>query len=317
VVLRNNHSSDPNLVDGKVFLIGFMKLGYEARARIKSHTMEKQRKVHNEREQERERKLHLASQRNAIIVNPEFTEEDRLEAIKKIKAAAVNYDKNSPGSVTMEAFDAAYLTPGMFKEVLKRSLNINFTEPELASMLSEYDNGRSNVNTQAFMVSFIKLGTDERDKVKAIQLTKQRRMNYLRKTEHERKMAESEEKMTLSIEYDYTEEERESAFAKLAFASKKYDKSHPGSMSLDGFEEKHLKAHVFREMLKRTFNVILTNEELASVMHYFDKKRTGTVFSKKFLIYFLKVGITEREKDHRASMQKLREDATNRGSFIL
>ena len=45
VTMRNRHVSDPTVIDGKMFLIGFMKLGFDARARVKSHTIEKQRKV--------------------------------------------------------------------------------------------------------------------------------------------------------------------------------------------------------------------------------------------------------------------------------
>jgi len=84
-------------------------------------------------------------------------------------------------------------------------------------------------------------------------------------------------------------------------------------MSLDGFEQKVMKPHVFREMIKRTFGVVLqVPHELAAVMHYFDPKKIGVINSRKFLIYFLKLGIAEREADHRKSMDKLRSDAAFR-----
>lgn len=80
-------------------------------------------------------------------------------------------------------------------------------------------------------------------------------------------------------------------------------------MSLDGFEQKQMKPHVFREMIKRTFGVVLTPGELGACMHYFDPKKNGTISSKKFLIYFLKLGIVERELTHKSDLEKLKADS--------
>lgn len=72
------------------------------------------------------------------------------------------------------------------------------------------------------------IGAEEREKVKVIQIEKQRKDNYLRKTEHERKMKELEDKILIDVKYDYTDEEKESVFVKLKIQAKKYDKNHPG-----------------------------------------------------------------------------------------
>ena len=88
-----------------------------------------------------------------------------------------------------------------------------------------------------------------------------------------------------------------------------YGNCNLGAMSLDGFEQKQMKPHVFREMIKRTFGVVLTPGELGACMHHFDPKISGTISSKKFLIYFLKLGIVEREQIHKSDLEKLRADA--------
>jgi len=53
-------------------------------------------------------------------------------------------------------------------------------------------------------------------------LEKQRRDNERRKTEHLRKMKESEAKMTLAVSYDFEDEDKVEAFKLLAESAKKY-----------------------------------------------------------------------------------------------
>jgi Ca2+-binding EF-hand superfamily protein len=312
VVKRYPHERLKNMVDGKVFLQGFMKLGYDARARTKAYTLQKQRQDELNRKNEAELKLRQSEQRVALDVETEFSEQDLKSAMKKLTAASALYDKNSPGCVALDAFDAAYLTPGTFREVVKRTFNLVFEPKELAAVIAQYDNGRGNVDCSKFLVNFIRVGAEEREKMKVIMLEKQRKDDELRRSEHERKVKALEKKLVIKVTYEYNDKERDSAFQKLTSAAKRYDKNHPGAMSLEGFEEKSLLPHVFREMIKRTFGVVLTEPELNACMHFFDAKKTGKVDSRKFLIYFLKLGIAQREEDHKTSLAKLRTDIAMR-----
>lgn len=312
VVKRYQHEKLRNMVDGKVFLIAFMKLGFDARARVKAQTLQKQRQDELTRKHDAEMKLHMSAQRVSLQLESEFAESDYKSAMKKLTAASALYDKNSPGCVALDAFDAAYLTPGMFREVAKRTFNLVFEPKELAAVIHQFENGKGNLDCQKFLVHFIRVGAEEREKAKVIQLEKQRREDSLRKSDHDRKVKALESKMIINVSYEYTDAERDSAFKKLTVAAKKYDKNHPGAMSLDGFVEKSMKPHVFREMIKRTFGVVLTPQELGACMHFFDPKKTQLVDSRKFLIYFLKLGIAEREADQRNSLAKLRADEAMR-----
>lgn len=312
VVSRYLHAGEDVKIDGKKFLIAFMKLGFEERAKIKAATLAEQRRARAEKEQEAVRKLFEAQQKSVVEVDAEFSGADREQALKKLVAASALYDKNSPGSPSLEAFTAQCLTPAAFREILKSAFGATFSTKEFSSLIYEFSDGKGNIECAKFMVAFIKMESEERDKIKKVQLEKQRNANFLRRTEHERKMKEAEDKVALTVSYTYSEEEKDAAFEKLAIAAKKYDKSHPGSMSLDGFEEKRMKPHVFREMLKRTFGITLSGGELGACMHYYDPKNTGTVPSKKFLIHFLKLGIAERDRDHSQSLQKIREGAAMR-----
>lgn len=309
VLNRYCTDKNPNLIDGKKFLISFMKLGFDNRARMKTQIIEQQRFSVAQQKQEEEIKLHKLETRNVVQIETEYSYEDKESAMKKLTNASALYDRNSPGCVSLDAFSAQYLTPGMFREIAKKTFNILLAPQELAAVIDEYNDGNGNVLCSSFIIAFIKTGTEEREKTRLIQLEKQRHLNFMAKADHERKIKEAEEKMLLKVTTEFTAQDKENAFEKITYAAKKYDKSHPASMTLDGFEQKIMKPHVFREMIKRTFGIILTNGELAAVIAHFDVDKKHIVRSKKFLNYFLKLGIAERERDHKMSLQKLRDDA--------
>ncbi len=319
LIFRYKYDETAQTIDSKAFLNAFIKIGFEERQRIKSRILDRQRQANIAREEEIARKKKVLSQKNVWDIDPDFTDQDRRSAIDKLTIASSKYDRNAPGCVSLDAFDAKFLTPLEFKEQLKRTFNVVLTPKELSATIKLYQYippgevvGNGNVNSQVFIVQFLKLGAEERHKAKLIQLELNRRQAEERKNEQIAKLRAAEDKMTLKISYEYTQDEYRSAFAKLSAAAKKYDKGHPGAMSLDGFEEKELNTATFREMLKRTFGLILEASELGAIMHYFDPESTGRVPSKEFLIHFLKAGIAEREKDHKDSLRKLREDKMKR-----
>ena len=303
---------NPGELDSKKFLIKFMKLGHDARNALKNAAMENQRRAEAFAEKEKIRKKRIADQKITTDIDWDYGEVDRTSIYQKLTASSAKYDKNAPGCVSLVAFDALYLTPVVFKEVMKATVGIYITPKELAVLISDFDDNHGNLHCQNFLVAFIQLGAAERQKFKMVQLEKQARDNQRRKTEHERKMREAEEKMSLKVSYDFSTDEKVEAFKKLAAAAKRYDKNAPGCMSLDGFEQKVLPAGVFREMIKRTFGLIPTVGELGAIMSYFDKEKTGMVPSQEFIVHFLKVGAAERNKDKTAALKKIRNDAIER-----
>ena len=68
-----------------------------------------------------------------------FTESDRQSAIDKLIKASAKYDKTAPGCMGLDAFDAAYLTPLEFREVIKRVFALNLT-PKGGNNLSRHLN---------------------------------------------------------------------------------------------------------------------------------------------------------------------------------
>ena len=90
-------------------------------------------------------------------------------------------------------------------------------------MIKEFEdpNNPDNVSCSAFVRTFLRYGIEEREQRKAVQLENQRRMDFHRKTEHERKIKELESKLTVDIRYDSNEAHQTSAFTKLAKAAVK------------------------------------------------------------------------------------------------
>jgi hypothetical protein len=214
-------SADPSAIDSKAFLVKFVKMGVEARAKARAIRLDQQRQAEKDAQHATERKRRLAEQRNVLTVDNDFAESDFNAAMEKLRVASIKYDKTSPGCPSLEAFNAAFFTPHQFKVVMKQTFGIVYTPKELAAMVAEYDNGEGNVDSGALLVNFIKMGTEERAKIRHVQLEQQRKMEFLRRTEHERKMKELEQKAEVKVKYDFTPEEEDSAFEKLAIAAKK------------------------------------------------------------------------------------------------
>ena len=74
-----------------------------------------------------------------------FYAEDKRTAFEKLTVVAAKYDKNGPGAVPLTAFDAAFLTPVMFKEVLKRTFSLVLTPRELSAMIATFKDEQGNV----------------------------------------------------------------------------------------------------------------------------------------------------------------------------
>jgi Ca2+-binding EF-hand superfamily protein len=313
VIRQFPYNDEATTLDPKAFVVAFTKMGTEERDRIKAAKLAQQRETLEREEAEKQRKKKLLDQRQLLAFDDTgFTESDRNSAMQKLREISAKYDKNAPGCPSLEAFEAQYLIPSAFRDVLRRSFGVHFTPKELSAILDTYKDKRGNLICHDFLVAFMKMGADQRAQEKLIELEKQRLDNIHRKTEHARKMREAEEKMVLEINYDFTPEHRATAFKKLAGAAKKYDRSHPGCVALDGFQCLELEPGAFRDIVRRTFRLTFEPAELGAVVQHFDVNGNGKVHCKEFEGHFLKVGIAERAKDHSESIRFQREDTKMR-----
>jgi len=107
--------------------LSYFSSSTKAREKARFAFLDKQRIAREDAEREKARKKRLADQKLILDVDNFFTESDRQSAIDKLIKASAKYDKTSPGCMGLDAFDAAYLTPLEFREILKRVFALNLS----------------------------------------------------------------------------------------------------------------------------------------------------------------------------------------------
>ena len=83
-------------------------------------------------------------------------------------------------------------------------------------------------------------------------------------------------------------------------------------MSMDAFDVKHMPPHVFKEQLKRVFNLNVSPGELGALMDVFDSKKNGLIPCPEFAKYFLALGISERDREAKEWLEKQRKENEER-----
>jgi Ca2+-binding EF-hand superfamily protein len=314
IVTRFAHDELPGEVDNQKFLIHFFQLGNDARHEKAMLNLHKQRAENDAREKEHLAKLKENETRGELVVPEDFTEENMQSAREKLVHASAKYFKGAPGSIGLQAFDAKYLLPAQFREVLKLTFGLKTSLPELAALLAIYDpDKRGHVMCQDFLVHFLKLGQDHRFEIASEQLVKQRRMDAEAADEAEKKLAAVAEKSSFIVDYEYTDLHLQSALEKMRVAAAKYNKQAPGAMSLDGFQSKFMRAGLFQEMLRRTFNLKVQGKELGAFYAHWTKDHPKKgVNCAEFTRNFCLLGIAERDKIHRAGIEKQRMENEER-----
>lgn len=313
-----------NFIDGEEFLIGFTLLATAWRDKITRKYREIDRKYLSEMKEKEEREIAIQEAKVEQAAIFEYTAEEKESALSKIKIASRKYMKSHPSAVGLDGFDVKFVKPGEFRELLKRTFNLHTTRTELGALIRHFNADNPDpdnllVECGSFIIQFMRMGQDQRDEMRLKQLEECRAAELEAQKHHERLLDRLNSKMEIEIDRDYSDEDKARAFSILDFAAVKFQKNHPSSMGLDGFDSKFLSPAAFREMLKRTFNIIVTNKELGALVDYFDFDETdkdmntltgttsisegthsssgGKVDCKKFLLYFAKVGFKgKREK---------------------
>ncbi|CAM9818453.1 unnamed protein product, partial [Phaeothamnion confervicola] len=246
---------------------------------------------------------------------PLFREEDDKSVMQKLTDAAVRYDKNHPSAMSLAAFEGAKMEPHIFSEQLKRVFHIRLTKRELAAAMSRFDlDGDGTVACNEFLLIFKLIGFEERHRIfrERRERVKRRAVQAARLAEIEK--AEADRKNDLQIDASFSEADDNEAMSKITKAAIRYDKHHPASVGLDAFEGAEMPPHVFREQLKRVFNVRMTPKEMGAVMKHFDIDGNGNIACHEFLLRFFRKGFEERNRIRQTLRREkaAREEAAER-----
>jgi hypothetical protein len=209
---------------------------------------------------------------------------------------------------------------------------------ELSAYILTHHNekGDHRVNCANFLVNFFRNGFQEKSRrLKALFLEKAQSQ-----AEQEKLIQESQKRMqqqnALLVDFTFNEEDKKSAMHKLRNAAKLYDKTAPNALSMKAFEVKQMAPHVFKEQLKRIFNLQVNSAEMGALMAYFNGKflyrnrplqccsltynigavthvaivnEDGLISCEEFSRVFLSMGFEEREKELRQSHAQQQEKA--------
>jgi Ca2+-binding EF-hand superfamily protein len=290
------------------FLIKFFQIGFEERNRDFTESLEKQRQANIAAAKKHEQKVDQMVNKTNLALPETYEDFDLENAMEKIKMAAIKYNKNHPSALNLQGFEGKFLSAGVYREMVKRTFNVKLSPHELAALVKKFDTAENGtVDTTEFLRIFFKLGFHEKGKIRTEQLERQRFLISDAHEEQDRKEKEKEDKGLYSVDFDYDEDDRDTALGKMTVAASKYDKNHPSSVGLDGFSGKFVTPVVFKELLRRTFNLKLLPKELGALVQHFDKDGEGTVDCTEFLNVFFKLGYDERCRWHSDQIIKQRD----------
>lgn len=297
--------------NGCEFILVFYRLRYEHRSKAFTERLIRQKRARESQKVQQEKMIQELEGKAHLSLVDDYTSEDLDSAMKKIIEAAVKYDRLMPGAVQLDAFDCEFMPPNVLRyskyhlifarlrffcsftatvvlsydlispflhicrEQLKMVFNISLTVQELSAFIRNFNKSNANgdnINCAAFLVSFFRAGFQEKsNRLHAVWKAEQRHQEAVKKKQLEDIRAQ-EAKNALKCDFNYTEQDKENAIRKLRTAAKLYDKTTPGAMSMKAFEVKEMAPHVFKEQLRRIFNLNVNPQEMGALMDVFDGK---------------------------------------------
>lgn len=234
--------------------------------------------------------------------------------MKSMTERAVLYDSNSPNALGLQAFDTLTLTPLSFKEAIRQTFGLNLKGKELGALFSHFSKGSDSlsIDSNVFLKTFLQLGIAERHKSYAKSIEKTRVLELERKATERKNMLLTGTK-SLSLDMEYTVEDKRRAIELLNGAAEAYDRSSSSCLPLTMFEGATMTPALFKESLRSCFGLTLSVREVSYLVSIFRSKvvsvaEASDVFidCKKFVNQFLKTGTQLRSTKHLLVLEKQR-----------
>ncbi len=204
----------------------------------------------------------------------------------KIGKVAAYYD---PARIRLDGFTAAELDPTALKEQLRRNFDIKVTPGELGAIMLMFDkDGNGTVSCAEFLHEFFKIGRATKDTANRLNIEEKN----TRKKHHDERIAVRKEKyaqLAVIPRVHYTSLDLMAAKAKLEKIAEYWDKNRQGSLN-DFVYGDEMSPTIFREQLRRNFNLMLSPAELFALFDDFDLDSSGRVDGTEFLVQFFRVG---------------------------
>ena len=304
----------------KSFITEFLRMGNEERHKHHIEQLDKQRKLIEDAEKEHIEKMQAVQKSERVPISQTFTATDLQTAMQKLTAVAAFFDKSRGAG--FQSFEPQSLNLVQFKRALKRTFDITFTAPEMGAMVNHLQkNEQGEILCHPFLTMFIQLGTAERDRVRSEQMNRQRELDEKAVKDEKQRQLEKESKVLYEVDYSYEEEHLTAAVEKMTESARKYDAAHPAAMGLNSFEQKSMTGAEFKEVVRRTFHLVLSPKETGALLGFFHRRLAAATGKKmphdqiecgEFLKYFLQLGVAERGRLHSEQLERQRREDQER-----
>ena len=145
-------------LDCKDFVIRFVKMGLDERSKLMVKWRLEDKAKREKAQADEEAALEKNGMRGKVDIDFNFKEQDFNSALEKLINMAYSFDSRNVGPGFKKIFEVSSLSPGEFKETLKRVFNVKVNSSELGVLVSYFDLSMSGVvSTSAFMSSFMKM----------------------------------------------------------------------------------------------------------------------------------------------------------------
>jgi len=258
--------SKPNMISTAEFMNKFKAMGWKERQRRRT----KQLKLIAEREEQR--KLEVEKRREKLTkmlneaIDYDYSQSDMDSAVSKMTQAAYKYDKNHPGSNSLDAFMGSSMDPGVFSRMVKHTFNVNLTGKELGAIISIYDaDGDGHIDSAEFLSNFFFMQRECRNAVRTARLEKIKQKEEeaeLREREMER---QQQLRISRKLEHNTADEER--LMAKLIEVGKKFAIDNASYLEpIKVFKGPAMTAAAFQSTFFRIFLMKLSFPEIGALM---------------------------------------------------
>lgn len=289
-------TDDKGLVNSPHFLIQFIKMGNDQRMVDHSKQVQLTRSATIEIKADAERKTAAIEAQMEKGIDKDFTPEDQQNAVEKLRVVATKFDKNHPSSLSLNGFNSVRTTPGIFREMLKRTFNLILPPKELGALVKFFDTDNSDtVNNNDFLTYFSRASTTGRFAMRSYMIARQRKMIQDAEEEQSQKLNAQWGMLEDKVKFEFSDEDKNSAVHKLTELARKHFNDKVSNIGLKAFQVATMGPAVWREMMKRSFNVKIAPGELAYFISIFGNAHKE-IDCIQFVLKFNALVFEERSK---------------------
>lgn len=167
--------------------------------------------------------------------------------LKRIMDSTSRY-RPDRDAITMKAFQNNAISYVLFRHNLHSAFWLIFSDAEFSAVIEIFDPiSNGTVDGYQFVIAFTKLNGIRKDKHAEEVREKQDAFEEAQDDEEDRKQLEAEKRMNMdAVDFDFTQDNRDTAMRKLGQAAEAFDPKHPASPNFDSVAGAFVKPAAFR-----------------------------------------------------------------------